>query len=51
MSAKTFEYFGGKMDSLGYEDIKKFKCNLKTIKQTLNKYKLIKIKNKGLDRL
>ena len=39
MSAKTSEYFGNKMNVVGYEDIKKFKCDLKTIKQTLKKYK------------
>ena len=39
MSAKTFQYFSGKMDVAGYFDIKKFKCDLKTIKQTLKRYK------------
>jgi hypothetical protein len=39
MSVKTFEYYGDKMNSSDYENIKKFKCDLKTIKQTLKKYK------------
>jgi len=39
MSAKTFLYYSNKMNSPSYEYIKKFKCDLKTIKETIKKYK------------
>lgn len=36
---QTFQYYNKGLHKLDYETVAKFKCNLKTIKETIKKYK------------